>query len=98
MAKAAAKILTLQRYIWSTLPLTSALTGGKAIVPHFEGKGRVYEYIKDNLPDVLAKTTFTIFTIFSINLVCYPIFKPIFLVRKYILFFSRFNQCLMQPF
>ncbi len=82
MAKAASKVTTLERYIWSTLPYTSAITGGNAIVPHFEGKGRVDAYIKEHLPDLFSKTTFAIFTIFAINLLSYPIFKPIYLVRS----------------
>lgn len=81
MAKAASRVPTLKRYIWSTLPHTSAITGGKAIVPYFEGKGRVDAYIKQNLPELYAKTTFTIFTIFAVNMHHYPIFRPIFLVR-----------------
>jgi uncharacterized protein YbjT (DUF2867 family) len=80
LAKAASKIPTLRRYLWSTLPLTSKLSQGEAIVPHFEGKGRVDQYIRENHPDLLDKSTFLIFGIFSDNIVNYPIFKPIWLV------------------
>ena len=82
LAKAAAKISTLERYIWSTLPLTSALSQGKAIVPHFEGKGSVDVYIKEHLPELFAKTTFAIFTIFAANMHLYPIFRPIYIVSS----------------
>ncbi|KAH8588128.1 hypothetical protein B0O99DRAFT_693748 [Bisporella sp. PMI_857] len=89
MANAAAKVPTLERYIWSTLPHTSAITSGQAIVPHFEGKGRVDTYIRENLPDLLSKTTFAIFTIFSMNLISYPIFYPIYLksAKKWVQFY-----------
>lgn len=83
LAKAAAKTPTLEHYIWSTLPLTSALSQGKVIVPHFEGKAAVDVYIKEHLPDLLAKTTFTIFTIFAANMHLYPIFRPIYLVSDF---------------
>lgn len=80
MAKAASKVATLKRYVWSTLPHTSTITQGKAIVPHFEGKGRVNAFIKENLPELYSKTTFTIFTIFAVNMHQYPIFRPVYLV------------------
>jgi hypothetical protein len=80
MAIAASKIPTLRHYLWSTLPFTSQMTQGNAIAPHFEGKGRVDQYIRDHHPDLLEKTTFLIFGIFSDNLAAYPIFKPIWLV------------------
>lgn len=80
LARAASRVPTLRRYIWSTLPFTSHLSGGQAIVPHFEGKARVDQYIKDTLSDLFKKTTFAIFGIFSDNLLAYPIFKPIWLV------------------
>ncbi len=80
MAKAASKVPTLRQYLWSTLPYTSQLSQGNAIAPHFEGKGRVDQYIRDNHQDLLQKTTFLIFGIFSDNLAVYPIFKPIWLV------------------
>ncbi|KAF4539247.1 uncharacterized protein LTHEOB_10411 [Lasiodiplodia theobromae] len=89
LAKAAAKVPTLERYIWSTLPLTSALSQGKAVVPHFEGKGRVDAFIKHNLPELYKKTVFCIFTIFAENLTAYPIFKPVWLesAQKWIQFY-----------
>ncbi|KAF7531080.1 hypothetical protein G7054_g9233 [Neopestalotiopsis clavispora] len=76
LAKAAAQVPTLETYIWSTLPDTSAITGGEAIVPHFQGKGQVDSFIKKNLPELYEKTTFAIFTIFAVNMHQYPIFRP----------------------
>lgn len=80
LARAAATIPTLERYIWSTLPNTSAITQGKSIVPHFQGKANVDVYIKESLPQLYEKTTFAIYTIFAANLNLYQIFKPIYLV------------------
>ncbi|KAL1847783.1 hypothetical protein Plec18167_002515 [Paecilomyces lecythidis] len=86
IARAAAKIPTLKSYVFSTLPYTSLLTQGQAIVPHFEGKGKASAYIQENLPDLYQKTTFCIFTIFAENMILYPIFKPIWVesAKKYI--------------
>lgn len=84
LAKAAAKISTLQHYIWSTLPLTSALSQGKAIVPHFEGKATADVYIKEHLSELLEKTTFVIFTIFAANMHLYPIFRPIYIASSHL--------------
>lgn len=86
LARAASKIRTLKRYVFSTLPYTSLLTQGQAIVPHFEGKGKTNAYIQENLPDLYQKTTFCIFTIFAENMIIYPIFKPIWVesAKKYI--------------
>lgn len=80
-AKAASRVLTLKRYVWSTLQHTNAITNGKAVIPHFEGKGRVDAFIKENLPELYSKTTFTIFTIFGANMHQYPIFRTIYLVH-----------------
>lgn len=80
LARAASRTPTLRRYLWSTLPFTSYLSGGEVVVPHFEGKGRVDKYIKDTLPDLFPKTTFCIFSIFTDNLITYPIFRLFYLV------------------
>lgn len=65
MAKAAAKISGLERYLWSTLPLTSALSKGKIVTPHFESMGRVDAYIKEHLPALFQETTFCIWSFFE---------------------------------
>lgn len=80
MAKAASKVPTLQRYIWSTLIPSSDLSDGNVIVPHFEGKAQVDKFIQKD-PELLAKTTFALFTIFATNLTAYSCFKPIYHVR-----------------
>ncbi|KAF7557762.1 hypothetical protein G7Z17_g494 [Cylindrodendrum hubeiense] len=78
IAKAATKIDTLEHYLWSTLPFSSKATDGAVIVPHFEAKARVDEFVKQD-QNLLGKTTFCFFTTFSHNLTHYEIFKPFFL-------------------
>lgn len=48
LARAAATIPTLERYVWSTLPNTNAITQGQAIVPHFQGKANVDVYQRES--------------------------------------------------
>lgn len=75
LARAAAATATLEHYVWSTLPNALAVTGGKYLVPHFEGKNRIDAYIRDNEPDLLRKTTFFWVTFYSTNYV-FPMFTP----------------------
>ncbi|KFY97937.1 hypothetical protein V500_01855 [Pseudogymnoascus sp. VKM F-4518 (FW-2643)] len=67
LANAASKTSTLEHYIWSTLPNGKELSGGKHIVPHFEGKNQIDAYIKNNAK-LLAKTTFLWNTFYASNL------------------------------
>lgn len=80
IAQAAAKTVSLERFVWSTLPNTELLSRGRAVVPHFQGKANVDLFIKAQLPELYAKTTFVIFTIFGTNVVLYDIFRPLYLV------------------
>lgn len=68
---------TLQHFIWSTLPSSKKISGGKFVVPHMESKARIDDYIKAK-PELLAKTTFLWITFYSINFF-YPVFQPFFL-------------------
>lgn len=74
LANAAAKTATLKHYIWSTLPNGKQLSGGKHIIPHFEGKNIIDAYIK-SISDLLAKTTFLWNTYYASNLL-FPLFTP----------------------
>ncbi|KAH7140400.1 hypothetical protein B0J13DRAFT_477601, partial [Dactylonectria estremocensis] len=78
MAKAAREVPTLEHYIWSTLPYSSKITDGAVLVPHFEAKARVDEFIKQDQA-LLEKTTFCFFTTFIINLFTYELFRPVYL-------------------
>lgn len=74
LAKAALQTPTLKHYIWSTLPNTSKVSGGKFTVPHLDAKAKVDEFIKSK-PELLAKTTFLWVTFFATNFY-FPPFTP----------------------
>lgn len=57
IASAAAKTSTLKHFIWSTLPNVQKISTEKYLIPHFEAKSKVDEYIKSNAV-LFAKTTF----------------------------------------
>jgi hypothetical protein len=86
LAKAAASTSTLEHYIWSTLPDAKRISGGKYLVPHFEGKNEIDRYIKSDQA-LLKKTTFLWVTWFGSNNL-FPLFKPTFHATsgKYIYF------------
>ncbi|KAL4881157.1 hypothetical protein BJY04DRAFT_207793 [Aspergillus karnatakaensis] len=77
LARAAAQTLTLELYIWSTLPDAKALSEGKVVVPHFEAKAKVDEFIKSdsNVKGLLKKTVFLWVTFYATNLLYAP-FTP----------------------
>ncbi|OAL26880.1 hypothetical protein AYO20_09913 [Fonsecaea nubica] len=77
MARAASCITNLEHYIWSTLPNCKKLSNGKYVVPHFEGKNWIDDYIRSD-PALLGKTTFFWITWYGNNF-GYPIFTPNFL-------------------
>ncbi|KAF5523445.1 NmrA-like family domain-containing protein 1 [Colletotrichum aenigma] len=86
IARAAAKNQSLQRLVFSAGPHTSMITNGEAICPHLEGKGRIVTYVTQEMPDLAAKTTFAVFTVFANNALLYDIFKPIYVpsAKKYV--------------
>jgi uncharacterized protein YbjT (DUF2867 family) len=55
MANAAAATESLQHYVWSSLPDSKRVSGGRAEVPYYTSKNKVDEHIK-TLPALLAKT------------------------------------------
>jgi hypothetical protein len=81
LAKAASATPTLNHYIWSTLPNASKISGGKYIIPHFEAKNQIDNYIKSDA-GLLAKTTFLWVTFFASNLF-FPMYTPNLLVSKF---------------
>lgn len=78
--QAASSCVTLEHFIWSTLPDASKTSQGKYHIPHFVAKNRAEEHIKAN-PALLAKTTFLWVAWYATNFQ-YPIFKPTLLVSK----------------
>jgi hypothetical protein len=75
LAKAAAATSGLHHYIWSTLPNSKELTGGKVVVPHLDSKNQVDVYIKSK-PELLAKTTFFVPSFYGEN-IYFPMMSPI---------------------
>jgi uncharacterized protein YbjT (DUF2867 family) len=78
LARAAAKTATLETYFWSTLPAASDLSNGEVKVPHFDAKGAVDAYIKND-PVLNAKTIFLMTGFYASNF-GYPPFTPIYSV------------------
>lgn len=75
MAKAAGEASTLQHYVWSTLPNSERISGGRMSVHHYAAKNRVDDYIKSDAA-LLAKTTFLWISFYASNL-AYPFWKPV---------------------
>ncbi|KAK4163804.1 hypothetical protein QBC43DRAFT_319199 [Cladorrhinum sp. PSN259] len=84
---AASTLDTLEHYVWSTLPDSHSISGGKNPVPHFDGKAAVDEHIRSSMPELLAKTTFLFVGMYS-SVFAMPLFLPIFFkaANKYIHF------------
>ncbi|CAI7628832.1 unnamed protein product [Penicillium viridicatum] len=57
LAKAASQTSSLKHFVWSTVPDHVKISGGKHPIPHFEGKLKVDEFIRQD-KDLLSKTTF----------------------------------------
>lgn len=86
IAQAAAQTKGLKNFIWSTLPDTNAISKGTNIVPHYQGKAEVDNYIHAELAEtLLPKTTFLFLTAYVDNF-AYPPFQPFYLesIDKYI--------------
>ena len=75
LASAAAKTKSLEHYVWSTLPSTKTISGGKHFVPHMEPKSQVDQYIRDKFPELAKKTTFMWVAWYPQNLVKMPLLK-----------------------
>ena len=84
IAKAAASTSTLEHYIWSTLPNGMKISGGKYLVPHFEAKNKVDDFIRGDA-SLLAKTTFLWVTFYATNYYN-PMYTPYYIptAGKYI--------------
>ncbi|KAL0261919.1 hypothetical protein SLS55_003352 [Diplodia seriata] len=76
LAKAASQTKTLEHYIWSTIPHANQITGGRFPVPHMDHKAKVDQRIRDELPDLAAKTTFLYVGFYSSNLAFFPNSRP----------------------
>jgi len=78
LARAAAATSTLEHYIWSTCPDTKETTGGRHTgVPHMDCKALVDRRIKQELPELAAKTTYMYLGYYPQNMFTFPFLKPI---------------------
>jgi len=73
LANAAAKIKTLQHYIWSSIPHSPEAYD----VPHFNSKAETDIYICEKLPELAAKTTYLWLGYYPSNIAYFPFIKPI---------------------
>jgi hypothetical protein len=74
LADAAAATTSLQHFIWSSLPDSRKNSGGKVVVPHYEGKNRVDRHIR-SIPELHDKTTFIWILWYGQN-IRYPFYQP----------------------
>ncbi|KAH6662631.1 hypothetical protein F5X68DRAFT_178120 [Plectosphaerella plurivora] len=74
LADAAAATESLVHYVWSTLPNSRKLSGGKAVVPYYDSKNRIDDHVR-SIPALLAKTTFLWIGWYASNME-YPWNKP----------------------
>ncbi|KAL1837787.1 hypothetical protein VTJ49DRAFT_3397 [Mycothermus thermophilus] len=77
LARAAAQTSTLEHYLWSTQPSAREATAGEHEVPHLDYKARVDERIREELPELAAKTTYLYFGYYPQNMVYFPLLRPV---------------------
>lgn len=78
LAKAASQTSSLKHFVWSTIPDNVKISGGKHSIPHFEGKLKVDEFIKQD-KELLSKTTFLWVGYYGTNILM-PMMVPNLLV------------------
>ncbi|KAM0127284.1 hypothetical protein ACHAP3_008852 [Botrytis cinerea] len=77
LARAAARKPTLEHYIWSTIPDSNVITGGRIRVAHWDHKARVDVYIQRELPLLAKKTSYLYFGMYSDTILTQPLFTPL---------------------
>ena len=77
LARAAARVNTLEHYIWSTTPSAKRKLNGKVLTPHMDYKANVDARIKAELPTLAAMTTYLYFGYYPQNMAFFPLMKPI---------------------
>ena len=77
-AQVAAKVLTLNRFVYSALPPMKQLSGGKYFQSfHWESKAAIVEYIENDLPDLAKKTSFIYLGAYNTNPLLAPRLNPL---------------------
>ncbi|KAF7556801.1 hypothetical protein G7Z17_g1152 [Cylindrodendrum hubeiense] len=74
LANAATATTSLEHFIWSTLPNAKRISNGKHLIPHFESKNEIDDYIKSNAP-LFKKTTFLWIAFYAANF-RFPMWTP----------------------
>ncbi|KAH8655221.1 hypothetical protein BX600DRAFT_482825 [Xylariales sp. PMI_506] len=77
VARAAAKTPTMEHYIWSTTPSAKRMLKGELETPHMDYKANVDERIKNELPELAAKTTYLYLGYYPQKLAFFPFLRPI---------------------
>ncbi|KAF2652025.1 putative hscarg dehydrogenase [Lophiostoma macrostomum CBS 122681] len=100
---AAAKIPTLERFIMSSLPYVSKLSGGKYVnVNHFDSKGMAEEYGAETHKELWAKTSVIIVGFYAENytsdIVTAEMLKPVLNKEKDTLVYTFSEPLLSSPF
>ncbi|OJJ03428.1 hypothetical protein ASPVEDRAFT_84875 [Aspergillus versicolor CBS 583.65] len=85
VVQVAAKLPTLRHLVLSVMPNCETLSGGILPCPHWDAKARGGEYVKRELPQLAAKTTYVWMGWYVDNLAGQPLMKPQPYLGKYII-------------
>jgi hypothetical protein len=79
IARAAARISSLEHYIWSTTPSAARMIkpAGRLLTPHMDYKANIDARIKKELPRLAAMTTYLYFGYYPQNMAFFPLIKPV---------------------
>jgi uncharacterized protein YbjT (DUF2867 family) len=75
IAKAANSTSTLKHYLLSTLPPCNKISKGKHEVPHFDYKEKAFDWMRENTPELVAKTTRLWPGWYGNNIINFPVFS-----------------------
>ena len=77
IANAAAKVKTLERYVYSSLSDARKWSKGKYTwVYHFDGKAKIVEYVTDELPDLAKKMSMLQIGLYATHWQAAPFLAP----------------------
>lgn len=84
VANAAANLPDLKHLVLSVMPNCERISGGKLSCPHWDAKAEGEEYVKRELPQLAAKTTYMWMGWYVDNFAKLPVSKPQPYLGKYI--------------
>ena len=88
-AHAAAAVPTLERFVYSTLPLVKKHSKGKYAIDHLDSKGTISDYIMEEEPELAKKTSFIYLGGYNTNPLVSPNLDPTSGTYMFILPFSK---------